>query len=343
MSSRSSVALAAALALPVVLASCGGGAEAGRVVDATLRPEAEQPDAPIELHFDWPAGSRAEVLERVRGVDLGFSVRYVLSVDASAEGGIVLRTSDLDLVEVGGQRADRQVVGDRFAAMLGSLESAMPALLVGADGRFGGVEDADEWIERSALAVEAQIAAAGEELGERADIEAALRARAAMMRAPEQRDGLIQAAGDRYAVWVGSWLGLAARPGETVIRPMITTLPWAPLGAELALPVQMRGYIVDPADHVRIEVRGAVEPAADELPADVPDNVRASLLGVRGVIERVAVLDPSRLLPLHVEARFRMERPSPEGGDPQSVEELRSWDFTWQLPGSAEAPAGDGR
>ncbi len=343
MSCRPSAVFAAACALSVVLASCGGGAEAGRVVDASLRPEGEQPDAPIELRFAWQAGARAQVVERVRGAGLGFSVRYVLSVTEGADGGLTLRTGDLDLVEVGGERADREVVGERFAGMLGSLESAMPALLIGADGRFAGVDDADGWIERSALAVEAQIASAGDDLGERADIEAALRARAALMRAPEQRDGLIQAAGDRFAVWVGSWLGLAARPGETVIRPMLTTLPWAPLGAELALPVQMRGYIVEPSDHVRIEVRGAVEPAADELPADVPENVRVSLLGVRGIIERVVVLDPEGMLPLHVEARFRMERPSPEGGDPQSVEELRSWDFTWQLPGSAEAPAGDGR
>ena len=65
----------------------------------------------------------------------------------------MIRTSDLDLVEVGGERADREAVGQRFAGMLGSLESAMPAILVGADGSFVGVEDADVWIERSALAV----------------------------------------------------------------------------------------------------------------------------------------------------------------------------------------------
>jgi hypothetical protein len=342
MSLRTLAIRTAAAVLPAILASCGG-AEAGRAIDASLRPEAEQPDAAIEFRFGWPVGARAEVLERIRGAELAFSVRYVLSVASSDSGGFVIRTDGLDLVEVGGQRADREVVGDRFAGMISSLQSAMPSLLVGASGDFLGVEDADAWVERSAMAIEAQIASAGEDLGERADIEAALRARAAMMRAPEQRDDLIRAAGDRYAVWVGSWLGLAARPGETVQRPVFTTLPWSPLGSELELPVQMGGYIVEPADHVRVEIRGAVEPAADELPADVPEQVRASLRGVRGLVERVAVLDPTRLLPLHVEARFRMERPSPDGGDPQSVEELRSWDFTWQLPGSAEGSAGTGR
>ena len=333
---------AAALAIVTLLYSCGG-ADAGRVVDATVRPEAEQPAEPIELGFAWPAGARAEVVERIRGAGLGFSVRYLLTVEGVAEGGLVIRTSDLDLVEVGGERADREAVGQRFAGMLGSLESAMPAILVGADGSFVGVEDADVWIERSALAVEAQIESAGEDLAERADIESALRARAAMMRSPEQREGLIRAAGDRYAVWVGIWAGLRAAPGETVTRPVFTTLPWAPLGSELELPVKMRGYIADPADHVRLEIRGMVEPVAEELPADVPENVRATLMGVRGEVERIAILDPARLLPLHVEARFRMERPSPEGGDPQRVEELRSWDFTWQVPGSAEGSDTGGR
>jgi hypothetical protein len=312
---------AAVAALLAALAGCGG--EAPRW-DLQLRPAAEQPAEEIGLVFGWPLPGNALVRESVARGGFAFTVRYRLRSEADGDGRVV-RSEGLELVEIDGRPAASGDEGRALDPLLESIGAAMPAIRVGADGRYLGVLDYEAWTERAVAAVETQLR--GET---REEVLRALRARIELLRAKTMRPALERGAGERWEAWVGSWIGLAGAPGASVTRRTHTVLPWAPTGTEVELPARIRGHVVRPATHVRVEMVGDLEPrvgGGDPLTGMLARAFGPEVEGLRARFGRGAVLDPATLCPLYVESRLRIVRDAEDG--PAGSEEVRIWEFDW--------------
>jgi hypothetical protein len=145
------------------------------------------------------------------------------------------------------------------------------------------------------------------------------------------QQSLEQSAGDRWESWVGVWRGLRTSPGASGKLETKVFVPWAAF-TTIELPYRCRGFVVRPTDHLRLELAGEVTPASTGNA--VTRALANALVGdtdkMAARFERVAILDPRTMLPLHAESRRRLRNETSQG--PREAVEIRVWDFTWETP-----------
>lgn len=284
------------------------------------QPEARQPTAPVELRFAWPESGMVRVTERAERREGTLEFRYDLILELAADERVV-RPANITLVESGSDEALRRMPLGSSTAF---LASALPALRVSRDGSYLGIADYEAWHAQAASAIES-IATKAKDRASKKRWEASL----AAFGSDANRHQVEADAGDRWETWVGAWRGLTIVPGSSGRCSTRVFLPWAGFYAPVELPYSFPGFVREPSDCVRIEVDGEVTHAdtATGLSAVFTTLVLADATKMRVRMERMAVLEPGTLRPLHAHSVRTFLNEASSGT--RQVREARTWTFAW--------------
>lgn len=151
---------------------------------------------------------------------------------------LTLRMQHIQVVMVNGEPADAPALRDQLASVNALAEAVAPTILVSMEGEYLGVVD----LERNLDVVEklSTLGGTGMDMARK------------LMRGPQMRAMLEEAAGAYWNAWTGAWLGLQLAPGEHLERTLEIELQG---GATMKVPVAVshRGTIAGTGGLVLLE------------------------------------------------------------------------------------------
>lgn len=167
---------------------------------------AQQTDGsnPTLTSFAWPIPSAATVVETVFKGGQESKTRYRLTMTRRPGGGIRVRYSDFEFLEVSGADATTPEMKEALKSAT-ALAAAIPDLHVRADGAFEAATGIDEVIDKV-------VEFLAESRGWSQEQQAGVRAN---MQESGMADSLRTAVGQYWRCWAGAWIGWSVPPGET--------------------------------------------------------------------------------------------------------------------------------
>ena len=314
----------------------GAASRAWRLALATLAaalPGRAQDEPPAALTaFAWPVPSAATVVETVFKGGQESKTRYRLTMTRREGGGIRVRYSHFEFLEVAGMDATRPEMKEQLEAAT-ALASAIPDLHVRADGTFEAATGLAEVMDKVVdFLAESRGWSNEEKEGVRANMQ-----RGGML------DSLKASVGQYWRCWTGAWIGWAVRSGDTVQEQR--ELPV--LGSKAAATVTLKN-LGAPADHpqalsleLRVQASGRKFSAAmttyvgdllerfagDAEPADVLPQLTFAL------DETFTVITSPRTLVPQVATTSRTVTAENRVTEEQLKEiERHRYEFTWDPP-----------
>jgi hypothetical protein len=158
----------------------------------------------VALAFGWSDGAAVVVTEEAARQGMTVKMRYTLAVSRDGEGNLRIQHTGLEFLEVNG-KALTDKARTALAPML-ALSGALPDVIVSPDGKLRAVADLDSAAARAVAFVRqhnpAKAAVVERSLG-----------------IQPVRDAMKRRAIETWTWWVGAWVGLQVRTGETTKLP----------------------------------------------------------------------------------------------------------------------------
>ena len=300
---------------------------------APLSARAQDEAAAAQTTFAWPVPSAATVVETVFKGGQESKTRYRLTMTRRDGGGIRVRYSDFEFLEVAGMDATTPAMKERLAAAT-ALASAIPDLHVRADGSFEAATGLAEIMTKVVDYLAEERGWSGEEKeGVRAN-----------MQESGMLDSLKAAVGQYWRCWVGAWRGWTLPRGESVTQQREVDVLGS--AAEATVTLRNRGAPKDHPEALSLEMRiqasgrafstamatyvgDLVERfAGDEEPAELLPKLTFALDETFAVIT-----SPRTLVPLLATSERKVTAKDRATAEQLQEIERHRYDFTWDATG----------
>ncbi|WP_224248123.1 hypothetical protein [Hyalangium gracile] len=287
-------------------------------------PKAAAPEAGPALRFAWPSPSRVKVTERILKKGKRSVVSYDAVLSARSGGGYEVKIDKFQFLEMEGRDLTQGPLPPELKAAA-AIASALPTLVISADGEVSDVVGMEEVIERTTALVP-------EEKGMRDQVRRTL-SQPAMMQMMKQR------VGDFWSTWVGAWVGADLAAGEKRTGTVPMQLPSGSVDSQVTM--HHRGS--DPAYkgsvHLEVETVLEGEPFRKAMAGLVSQMIQSSaakdqapdidkmLKSARRVSTVEVVTDPATLRPYR--ARMAQVTKLLMEGQEREEREEREYSFAW--------------